>query len=138
MSLFYILRSRLLYFLKRKSMKKILIAIFPLVLISCGESPSPVVQNVVEIPEIRELTPQSTQASDQIDDAPQTEQEEQDVEEITEVPSLRELPAPSEPVFGEIPLPFSHDFDKDRALPFLGGTFFDLDGDNKKEFIITG
>jgi hypothetical protein len=48
------------------------------------------------------------------------------------------LASPDSPSFSEIDIDFDHEYDKNTALSFLGGTFFDLESDGQKEFIITG
>jgi hypothetical protein len=50
----------------------------------------------------------------------------------------RPLANPDSPSFSEIDIDFSHEYDKNVALSFLGGTFFDIESDGEKEFIITG
>ena len=52
--------------------------------------------------------------------------------------TTRALASPDSPSFSEIDIDFDHEYDKNTALSFLGGTFFDLESDGKTEFIITG
>ena len=116
-------------------MKKILLTLSPLLLLSCGETPSPVLENTVTIPEARQTITETPEAP-QTDKSPNTIPN--GSEKITETPSTRALPDVSVPNFSEIALNFKQSYNKDTALPFLGGTFFDLDGDGNTEFIITG
>ena len=51
--------------------------------------------------------------------------------------TTRPLANPDEPRFSEIDIDFEHNYDKNSALSFLGGTFLDIDADGKNEFIIT-
>lgn len=42
------------------------------------------------------------------------------------------------PKFTEVPLPFTHRFDKDKSLPSLGSSIIDIDGDGIDEVFIGG
>jgi hypothetical protein len=59
-------------------------------------------------------------------------------EKINVWTTTRALANPDTPSFSEIDIDFNHEYDKNAALSFLGGTFFDLESDGQKEFIITG
>jgi len=63
-------------------------------------------------------------------------------EELTdnssELSSSRALWNPKTPSFSEVSIDWEHSYDSGNALSFLWGTFFDLEGDGKNEFIITG
>ncbi len=62
------------------------------------------------------------------------------LEQTTDISSSGEIvfQTPDKPSFSEIDIDFEHNYDKNKALAFLGGTFFDLESDGHKEFIITG
>ena len=61
-------------------------------------------------------------------------------QEDTQTPAEENTPRakPSTPSFTKTEIDFTHQYDKNKALAFLGGTFFDLENDGKNEFIITG